>query len=97
MPFYDTLLIITVILKSLWLGFTILIDTGLIYKLNITQNHLLMKTLLDKLEFYARFCMYSLLCLAFNPLSDNVKVFSSIEKRIFFMIGLIGLIQLVKK
>ena len=97
MPFYDTLLIITVILKSLWLGFTILIDTGLIYKLNITQNHLLMKTLLDKLEFYARFCMYSLLCLAFNPRSDNVKVFSSIEKKIFFMIGLIDLIQLVRK
>jgi hypothetical protein len=97
MPFYDTLLIITIILKSLWIGFTILIDTGLLYKLNITQNHLLMKTLLDKLEFYARFSMYSLLCLAFNPRSDNIKVFSSIEKKIFFMIGLIGLIQLVRK
>lgn len=97
MPFYDTLLILTIILKSLWLGFTILIDTGLLYKLNITQNHLLMKTILDKLEFYARFCMYSLLCLAFNPRSDNVKVFSSIEKKIFFMIGLIDLIQLVRK
>jgi hypothetical protein len=97
MPFYDTLLIITIILKSLWIGFTILIDTGLIYKLNITQNHLLMKTLLNKLEFYARFSMYSLLCLAFNPRNDNIKEFSSIEKKIFFMIGLIGLIQLVRK
>ena len=56
-----------------------------------------MKTLLNNLEFYARVCMYSLLCLAFNPRNNNIKVFSSIEKKIFFMIGLIGLIQLIKK
>jgi hypothetical protein len=97
MAFYDILLIITIILKSFWIGFTILIDTGLIYKLNITQNHLVIKTLLNNLEFYARVCMYSLLCLAFNPRNNNIKVFSSIEKKIFFMIGLIGLIQLIKK